>query len=140
MYIMATFPSMATGRLVNSIKVSPMDGDLVQRTESVLSESTVEMIIQYNTMERHPMESGVLQGSPVLPIIFVLYTSGLIKWVEEAIPEAEGLSQLHNFGWVATGSNDNIVVMILERFIARALGVQAAQGYSSMLQWQRRCY
>lgn len=79
MYIMATFPSMATGRLVNSIKVSPMDGDLVQRTESVLSESTVEMIIQYNTMERHPMESGVLQGSPVLPIIFVLYTSGLIK-------------------------------------------------------------
>jgi hypothetical protein len=49
--------------------------------ESFLSERTVDMIIYGNDMERHPVEAGVPQGSPVSPILFAIYTSGLIKWV-----------------------------------------------------------
>jgi hypothetical protein len=67
-----------------------MDGDLVRWTESFLSERTVEMIIEANAMERHPVEAGVPQGSPVSPILFAIYTSGLIKWVEEYVSEPGG--------------------------------------------------
>jgi len=48
----------------------------------------VEMIIEGNTMERHRVEAGVLQDSPVSPILFVIFTSGLIKWVDQYASEA----------------------------------------------------
>jgi len=49
--IKAAFPSMVKGRLVNLMKVRKMDGDFIRWTESFLSESTVEMIIEGNAME-----------------------------------------------------------------------------------------
>jgi hypothetical protein len=92
MDIKAAFPSVAKGRLVNLMKVRQMDGDLIRWTESFLSERTVEMIIEGNALERYPVEAGVPQGSTVSPILFPIYTSGLIKWVEEYVSEAEGQS------------------------------------------------
>jgi len=121
MDIKAAFPSVAKGRLVNLMKVRQMDGDLIRWTESFLSERTLEMIIEGNAMERHPVEAGVPQGSPVSPILFAIYTSGLIKWVEEYVSEAERLSFVDDLGWVATGSDVNHVVSILERCAARSI-------------------
>jgi hypothetical protein len=85
MDIKASFPSVSKGRLVNLIKFRQMDGDFIRETESFVSERTVEMIIEGNAMERHPVQAGVLQVSPVSPILFAIYTSGLIKWVEEYV-------------------------------------------------------
>jgi len=82
MDIRAAFPSVANGRLVNLMKVTKMDGDLIHWTASFLLERTVEMIIEGNAMERDRVEAGVPQASPVSPILFAIYTSGLIKWVE----------------------------------------------------------
>jgi hypothetical protein len=79
------------------------------------------MIIEGNAMERHPVEAGVPQGSAVSPIVFAIYTSGLIKWVEEYVSEAEGLSFVDDLGWVATGSDVNQVVMMLERCAAKSI-------------------
>jgi len=59
-----------------------MDGEHIGLTESVVSERMLNMIIECNAMERHPLEAGVPPGSCVSPIIFVIYTSGLIKRVE----------------------------------------------------------
>jgi len=56
----AAFPSVAKGRLVHLMKVRQMDGDFIQWTESCLSERTVEMIIEGNTIERHPEKSGIV--------------------------------------------------------------------------------
>jgi hypothetical protein len=83
MDIDAAFPSVAKGRLVNLIKVRQMDRDLTRWTESCLSERTVEITIDGNPLERNPAEAMVLQGSPVSAILFAIYTSGLMKWVEE---------------------------------------------------------
>jgi len=60
-----------------------MEGDLIQLMETCVSERAVEIIIESNAMETHPVESGVPQGSPISQILFVIYTSELIKWVEE---------------------------------------------------------
>jgi hypothetical protein len=43
------------------------------------------MIIEGHAMERHPVQAAVPQRSAVSPILFAIYTSGLIKWVEEYI-------------------------------------------------------
>jgi len=98
MDIKAAFPSVAKGRLFSLMIVRQMDGDLVRWTESFLSVRTVEMMIEGNAMGRHPVEAGVPQGSPVSPILFAIYTSGLFKWVEEYVSEAEGLSFVDDLG------------------------------------------
>ena len=121
MDITAAFPSVAKGRLVNLMMVRQMDGDLIRWTKSFLSERSVEIVIEGNAMERHPVEAGVLQGLPVSPILFAIYTSGLIKWVEEYVSEAKGLSFVDDLGWVVTGSDVNQVVMILERCAAKSM-------------------
>jgi hypothetical protein len=74
MDIKAAFPSVAKGRLVNLMKVRQMDGDVVRWTEGFLSERMLELIFVGNTKDRHPVEAGVPQGSPVSPILFAIYT------------------------------------------------------------------
>jgi len=78
-------------------------------------------MIEGNAMERHPVETGVPQGSPVSPILFAIYTSGQIKWVEDYVSEAEELSFVDDLGWVATGSDVNHVVSIVERCAANGI-------------------
>jgi len=127
MDIKAAFPSVAKGRLVNLMKVRQMDGDLIRWTESFLSERTVEMVIQGNAIERHPVEAGVPQVSSVSLMFFAIYPSGLIKWVEESA-SAKGLSLVNDLGWVATGSDVNQVITILERCAGNSIEWASRQG------------
>jgi hypothetical protein len=115
MDIKAAFLSVAKGRLVTLKKVRQMVRYLVRWTESSMSERTVAMIPEGNAMERHPVEAGVQQGSPVSPILFAINTSVLIKWLKEYVSEAEGLSFEDHLGTVATRSDVNHVVSILKR-------------------------
>jgi hypothetical protein len=119
--IKAAFLMVAKGRLVNLMTVRQMEGDLIKWMESFLSERNVERIIKDNAMERHPVKTGVLQGSLVSPILFAIYTAGLIQCVKEYVSEAKGLSFVDDFGWVATGSDVNHVVWILGRCTAKSI-------------------
>jgi len=56
------------------------------------------------------VEAGVPQGSPVSPILFPIYTSGVIKWVEKRVSRIEVLQLVDNVGWIATGSDISHVV------------------------------
>jgi hypothetical protein len=60
------------------MKFRQMDIDLIPWTMSFHSERTVEMIIEGNGIDRHPVEVGVPWGSPVPLILFANCTSGLI--------------------------------------------------------------
>jgi hypothetical protein len=112
--IKAAFLSVGRGRLVHTMKGKGIDGDLIRWTASFLSDQTVEMVIEGNVMERRPEEAGIPQGSPVSPILFAIYTSGLVKWVEERLSGIEGLSFVDDVGWMATGSDVSQVVRKLE--------------------------
>jgi len=72
-------------------------------------------------MERQPVEAGIPEGSSLSPIIFAIYPQGLIKWVEEYVSEAEGLSFVETLGWVATGSDVNQVVMTIDRWTPKSI-------------------
>jgi hypothetical protein len=87
----------------------------------------VEIIIEGNAMDRHLVDAGVLQGSPVLPIFFEIYTSGRIKWVDEYVSDAEGLSYVHNFGWVGNTIDVNHIVTTLERRAPKSIQWASSQ-------------
>jgi hypothetical protein len=102
------------------MQVRQMDGDLMPWTKSYVSERTVEMIIKGNAMERDPVEAGVPYGSPVSPILLMIYISERLKCVEEGI-SAKGQSIVDDFGLVATGSNHNQVILTLETCAAKSI-------------------
>jgi len=114
MDIKAAFPSVGRGRLIHTMRVKGMDGGLIRWTASFLSDRKFEMVIEGNVMERHPVEAGIPQGSPVSPILFAIHMSGLIKLVEERVTGAKGLSSVDDVGWVATGNDVNQVIGKLE--------------------------
>jgi len=78
-------------------------------------------------MGRHPVEVVVWQGPPVSLIVFVIYISGHIKWVKESIC-VEELWSVEDLGSVATESNANQVITILERCAAKSIMWANTQG------------
>jgi hypothetical protein len=93
--IKAAFPSVARGRLIHAMKAKKIDGDLLQLTESFISERTVEIVSKGNVLQSHPMEAGILQGSPVLPIGLTIHTAGRQMRVAEGV-QAEYLTLEHD--------------------------------------------
>jgi len=81
---------------------------------SFLTDRTVDMVLEGNMMESHPVESGIPQGSLVSPILFAIYRLALIKWVEERVAGTEGLSFVDDVGWVAMWNDVNQVSRNLE--------------------------
>jgi hypothetical protein len=61
------------------MKAKKIGGDLIRWTESFHSERTVEIVIEGNNLQRHPVDACVPQCSPVLPILFAIHNPGLIK-------------------------------------------------------------
>ena len=120
MDIMAAFPSLVRGRLIHAMKAKWIDGDLIQCTESLLSEKPVDMVNEGNVLQSHHMEEGVPQDSPVLPILFAIHSAGLILWVEERV-RSEGLFLVDDLGWMATGKDVNHVVRKLETCAAESI-------------------
>jgi hypothetical protein len=49
--IKAAFPSVGKGRLVDLMMVRQMEGDLIRWTESFLSESILETLLEGNAMK-----------------------------------------------------------------------------------------
>jgi hypothetical protein len=82
----------------------------------------VQKIIEISAMERHPVQSRVLQSSLVSPILFAIYTSGRNTWVEQYPLEAERLSIGDDISWFAIGGNVIHVISILERCEAKSIG------------------
>jgi hypothetical protein len=99
---------------MNTIRGKGMDGDLTRWTIRCLTDRMVEMVNEGNILERHLVEAGIPSGLPVSPILFAIYTSGLLKWIVESVCRGEGLSFVDDVGWVVTGNNYNQVITKLE--------------------------
>jgi hypothetical protein len=68
-------------------------------THNLLFDRTVEIVPEGKAMERHPVETGVPQGSPVLSVLFEIYTAGLIVKREKL--GAESLFFVDDIRWIA---------------------------------------
>jgi len=114
MDIKTAFRSVGRGRQIHTMRGKGMDWDLVRWTASSLTDRTVKTVLKGNVMERHPMEVSVPHGSLVSPILFAIYTSGVIKRAKVKVSRSEGLSLVDVVGWVVSGNDINQVIRTLE--------------------------
>ena len=70
--------------------------------------------------EENPVDTGVPQGSPAAPILFVTYLSGIFDAVERRAP-VSGLSFVDDIGWWAEGKNADEVADKLSQAAAAAM-------------------
>ena len=97
-----------------------VDGDLVRWTESFLTDRTVQLIIDGCKNQERKIDTGIPQGSPVSPILFLIYISGVFYKVQEVIPAVTSLSFVDDLGSIGSGRSIKEIGKILER-VAKAV-------------------
>src|SRR5258706_4588739 len=120
MDVKAAFNNVSRGHLVGRMLELGVQNDLVRWTQSFMSESKVRLVLNGQEGEEHDVETGIPQGSPVSPILFTVYLSGLFGFVEERVPGIKALSFVDDVAWSAEGAEKDEISEILERAAAAA--------------------
>jgi len=74
------------------------------------------------------VDTGITQGSPVAPVLFVTYLSGIFDAVEAAVPGIRGLFFVDDISWWAEGKDDEEVAAKLSEAAAAAIEWAAGNG------------
>lgn len=72
------------------------------------------MIDGHNNEEKE-VETGIPQGSPISPILFLIYISGVFEKVELQRPGIVLLSFVDDLGFIASGASVKEIVKIFEK-------------------------
>ncbi|KAL1978972.1 hypothetical protein VTN96DRAFT_7858 [Rasamsonia emersonii] len=105
MDVKGAFDHVDPAKLVRRMGELGIDGDLICWVRSFLADRRVQLVIDGHQCPEHPISSGVPQGSPVSPILFVIYLSGVFRAIEAAVPGIRALSFADDIGLIALGSS-----------------------------------
>jgi len=120
MDVKGAFPHVAKGNLIKIMEEMGFEADLVRWVESFMEDRKVIMSMDGKEGDSMDVETGVPQGSPVSPVLFVIYLSGLFGQVEEKEKEcgSEGISFIDDVAWVVEGEDVGECTQRLERCAA----------------------
>ena len=91
-----------------------IDNDLIGWTQSFLTDRRVEIIIDGHKNPERDVETGIPQGSPASPILFLIYISGVFGAVTATSPEVTSVSFMDDLGFLASGNSIEEVATSLE--------------------------
>jgi len=117
MDVKGAFPHVAKGNLIKRMEEMRFEADLVRWVESFMEDRKVIMSMDGKEGDSMDAETGVPQGSPVSPVLFVIYRSGLFGQVEKKEEEcgSEGISFVNDVAWVVEGEDVGKCTKRLER-------------------------
>jgi len=122
-----------------------VEADLIRWTMSFMTDRQVRLVLDGEVGVPNAVDTGVPQGSPAAPILFVTYLSGIFDAVEQAAPGNSGLSFIDDIGWWVEGRNDKEVAAKLSQAAAAAIewagknGVAFDQGkMEAAMFWRRK--
>jgi len=120
MDVKGAFPHVAKGNLIKRMEDMGFEANLVRWVESFMEERKVIMSMDGKEGDSMDVETAVPQGSPVSPVLFVIYLSGLFGQVENKEEECgrEGISFVDDVAWVVEGEDVGECTQRLERCAA----------------------
>lgn len=98
-----------------------IDGDFITWTKSFLINQTVQLIIDKHENKEQEKKIGFLQKLPVLPILFLIYISGIFYQVIEAYSLITSFSFDDSLEFIASRSLIKEIIKILEKFAKTVL-------------------
>lgn len=70
-----------------------------------MTDRKVQLVIDGHENNEREIETGIPQGSPVSPILFLIYISGVFEEVTRICPLATSLSSIDDLGFIVSGSS-----------------------------------
>ena len=115
MDVKGAFDHVAKNQLISQMAELDIDGDLIRWTRSFLTDRKIQLIIDGHANQEERIETGIPQGSPVSPILFLIYISGVFGQVEENLPGVVSLSFVDDLGFIASGASVKEIAKTLEK-------------------------
>jgi len=94
MDVKSAFNNVGRGHLVDRMVQLGVQNHLVRWTESFMSQRKVRLVLNGQEGEAHEVDTGIPQGSPVSPILFTVYISGLFPLEATVTIEEEAAAAL----------------------------------------------
>ena len=73
------------------------------------------MIIDRHANQEKRIETGIPKGSPISPILFLIYISRVFGQVEENLPGVVSLSFINDLGFIALGTSMKEIAKTLKK-------------------------
>jgi len=121
MDVKSAFNNVSKAFLGRRMEELGLEADLIRWTMSFMSGRQVKLALDGEVGEAHAVDTGVPQGSPAAPILFVTYLSGIFDEVEPKIPGVSGLSFVDDIGWWVDGKDDEGVAVKLSEAATAAM-------------------
>jgi ribonuclease HI len=104
-----------------------IEADLIRWTDSFMTDRQVKLVLDGVEGKALRVETGIPQGSPVAPILFVTYLSGIFEQVEQTC-ETKGLSFADDVALWVEGKTDKEVAEKLTKASEAACKWAATNG------------
>ena len=75
----------------------------------------IQLVIDAHDNKEREIENGIPQGSPVSPILFLIYISRVFDKVSETSPFVTSLLFVDDLGFIAAGNSVKEIVKVLEK-------------------------
>ena len=82
--VAGAFDNVSHERLIHNLKVKGVPTRIVQWTASFLADRATSITLGCRTSEMEPAETGIPQGSPISPILFLFFNAPLIEECSKA--------------------------------------------------------
>jgi hypothetical protein len=115
MDVKGAFPSIAKRNLIERMEEMGFETDVCQWVHSFMSDRRATLRMDGREGKVMDITTGVPQGSPLSPNLFVIYISELFGKVEERAEDAVALSFVDDVAWVVEGEDVTRCVQKLQR-------------------------
>ena len=115
MDVKKAFDHVSKKQLLTRMIELGIEGDLVTWRDSFLTNRKIHLVIDRYDNKEKEIETGIPQGSPVLPILFLIYISGVFNKILETNPRIISLSFVDELRFIASDNSVKEVVKTLEK-------------------------
>jgi ribonuclease HI len=119
--VKGAFDHVNPNMLISALETAGLDYDLIKWAVSFASDRKVSILIDGHQGPIHPIQAGIPQGSPVSPILFLIYLRGVFQAIENQLPDIHLLSYVDDIGIVAQGSSVQDISLQLQQAAEIAL-------------------